>query len=221
MNMALTAGAKVWDGPTRLFHWLLVGLFAFSWWTAEHDQMDRHLISGIILLALLVFRLIWGIIGSSTSRFAHFVKAPRHVLAYLRGGKTVPTPGHNPLGAYSVVALLALLVILVVAGLFAEDVDGLESGPLSDLVSFDHGRAAAHLHELSFKLLEGLIALHILAVLYYRLRGRNLLIPMVTGRDPNLPRGSESLQAAPLWRLIVAAVLAAALAWWVYKGLPL
>ena len=219
--MATTSGGKVWDGPTRLFHWLLVGLFAFSWWTADHDQMDRHLVSGLILLALLVFRMIWGIIGGSTARFSHFVKTPRHVIAYLRGKPSVSAAGHNPLGAYSVVALLGLMVILVVAGLFAVDVDGLESGPLSDLVTFDHGRLASRLHALAFKLLEGLIVLHILAVLVYRLRGRDLLLPMVTGRDPHLPPGSAALQPAAPWRLIVAAAIAGALAWWVSKGMPL
>ena len=219
--MATTAGGKVWDGPTRLFHWLLVGLFAYSWWTAAHDEMDRHLVSGTILLALLVFRVIWGVIGGSTSRFAQFVQAPRHVVAYLRGGKSVAAAGHNPLGAYSVVALLVLLVVLVVAGLFSVDVDGLESGPLSYLVSFDHGRLAARMHGLSFKLLEALIVLHILALVYYRLRGRNLLLPMVTGRDPHLPPGSAVLQPASLVRLMMAALIAAALAWWVSKGLPL
>jgi cytochrome b len=220
-SMAIKTGGKVWDGPTRLFHWLLVGLFAYSWWTAKHDQIDRHQVSGIVLLALLVFRLIWGIVGGSTARFSHFVKAPRHVLAYLRGSNALPSPGHNPLGAYSVVALLVLLVIQVVAGLFAVDVDGLESGPLSYLVTFDHGRMASRLHGISFTLLEALIVLHILAVAYYRLRGRDLLLPMVTGRDPHLPQGSAVLQPASLLRLAGAVVIAAALAWWVWKGLPL
>jgi cytochrome b len=219
--MATIAGGRVWDGPTRLFHWLLVGLFGYSWWTAEHDQMDRHLISGVVLLALLVFRLIWGVIGGSTSRFSQFVKAPRHVVTYLRGGKAMVAAGHNPLGAYSVVALLVLLVTLVVAGLFAVDVDGLESGPLSYLVTFDHGRLASRLHGISFKLLELLIVLHILAVVYYRLRGRDLLLPMITGRDPHLPPGSAVLQKASPLRLIAAVVIAAGLAWWAYRGLPL
>lgn len=216
-----TTGGKVWDAPTRLFHWLLVGLFGFSWWSAEHDQMDRHLVSGIVLLGLLVFRIIWGMVGGSTARFSQFVKTPQRVVAYLRGSQTDPAPGHNPLGAYSVLALLVLLVILVVAGVFAVDVDGLESGPLSNLVSFDHGRVAAHLHGLSFKLLLWLIGLHILAVIYYRLRGHKLLLPMLTGRDPHLPAGSAVLQQASPLRFLAAAVIAAGLAWWVSKGLPL
>jgi len=229
MSIDTTPGGNVWDLPTRLFHWLLVGIFAFSWWSAEHDQMDRHLVSGIILLALLVFRIIWGIIGGSTARFSQFVKAPRHVVTYLRAKLPEGAPpegaaklahGHNPLGAYSVVTLLVLLAVLVGAGLFAVDVDGLASGPLSYLVSFDHGRLAARVHAISFKALEALIALHILAVLIYQLRGRNLLLPMVTGRDPHLPPGSEVLQRASPLRLVAAVVIAVALAWWVNKGLP-
>lgn len=219
--MAATTGGKVWDGPTRLFHWLLVGLFAFSWWSAAHDQMDRHALSGIALLGLLIFRLIWGIIGGSTARFSQFVKGPRGVLAYLRGNQADAAAGHSPLGAASVVALLILLFALVVAGLFAGDVDGENSGPLSYLVSFEHSRVAAHWHALSFTLLQALIALHIVAVLFYRLRGRDLLRPMVTGYDRHLPGGHAVLRTASPLRLMAALAIAAGLAWWVWKGLPL
>ncbi len=214
---------QVWDLPTRLFHWLLVGLFAFSWWCAKHDQMDWHRLSGITVLGLLLFRLMWGVIGGSTARFAQFVKAPRHVAGYLRNKlPDVPaTVGHNPLGAYSVIALLGTLVIQVGSGLFAVDVDGLESGPLSYLLSFDQGRVAAHIHGVSFNLLLALIALHLLAIGYYRLRGRNLLLPMVIGRDRTMPPGSEPLRTAPLLHLVIAVAIAGGVAWWVSRGLPL
>ena len=129
--MSAARAVKVWDIPTRLFHWLLVALFAFSWWSAENDEMAWHYRSGIVLVSLLVFRVIWGFVGGSTARFARFVKSPGKVLAYLRQQDAAPPLGHNPVGGYSVVALLLALIVQTGTGLFATDIDGLESGPLS------------------------------------------------------------------------------------------
>ena len=96
---------KVWDLPIRLFHWLLAALVVFSWW-AHEDHLDWHRLSGFAIAGLLVFRFWWGLAGSSTARFSGFLKSPAGVLAYLRGA--APGPGHNPLGGWSVVAMLAL-----------------------------------------------------------------------------------------------------------------
>jgi len=217
--LASHTATRVWDIPTRLFHWLLVGLFAFSWWSGETGHMDWHRQSGLIVLALIVFRLLWGVIGGSTARFARFVRGPRTVLAYLRGQGTA-TAGHNPLGGWSVLALLGLLAVQVVAGLFAVDVDGLESGPLSDYVSFEAGRTASHIHHLCFDGLLALIALHIAAIAFYRVRGRNLIKPMLTGSDSALDPAAAPLVPAGIVRFVVAVAVAAALAWWIGKGAP-
>ena len=108
----------IWDLPTRLFHWMLAGLVGFSWWTAETHRDDLHIWSGMAILTLLIFRILWGFVGSSTARFANFVRGPRAVFGYLRGDwKGV---GHNPLGAISVVALLGLLMVQVGLGLIAQ-----------------------------------------------------------------------------------------------------
>lgn len=209
---------NVWDIPTRLFHWVLVGLIAFSWWSAENGRLDWHLLSGLSVLALLVFRLIWGVIGSSTARFAGFLRGPRGVAAYMRGTEP-PLPGHNPLGGWSVVAMLVALAVQVGSGLFAVDVDGIESGPLSYLVEFDQGRTAAAIHEISFNVLLGLIALHVLAILFYLVfRRRNLIGPMITGSDRVSGMGAAPLRPGKLWALVLAIVIAAAVAWWVSNG---
>jgi cytochrome b len=214
--------ARLWDGPVRLVHWLLVGLIAFAWWSRK-DHLDWHRWAGYAVLGLVVFRVYWGFAGAGAARFASFVKGPRATLAYLA---TVPqrtpsqTPGHNPLGALSILAILALLVVQTVTGLFAVDVDGIESGPLSDRVSFETGRRLAELHEQAFTGLEALIGLHIAAVLFYLVWKRTDLIgPMVTGRrtlatDPAHP-------GAPVWRLLIGVALAGASAWFVSKGLRL
>lgn len=209
---------RVWDLPTRIAHWLLVALIPTSWWAAEvAHRLDWHRWSGYAILGVVVFRLYWGVAGAETSRFAHFVRGPGAILAYLRG-RTAPRLGHNPLGALSVLALLALLSAQVVFGLFAVDIDGMESGPLSYRVSFDLGRQFAEWHHLTFNLLLALIALHLAAIVAYALRRKNLVRPMITGRTED---AGEDIAPAPLWRLALGLVLAGGAAWLISKGLRL
>lgn len=180
--------ARIWDAPIRLFHWLLVALLALSWWSGEQHEMEWHRASGYGILALLVFRLYWGFFGGRTARFTQFVRGPRTALTYIRSlgkGAYGGAPGHNPIGGWSVLLMLATLATMVVAGLFAVDVDGLESGPLADYVTFDQGRAAADIHGFVFNLLLALVALHVLAILVYHIGLRhNLIGPMIHGRRP-------------------------------------
>lgn len=219
---------RVWDLPIRVVHWALVGLLGFSWYSAEAGQMEWHRWSGYGATALIVFRLIWGFAGSSTARFASFVRGPAAVGAVLaKLGERRPASGigHNPLGGWSVIALLLVLAAQVGSGLFAVDIDGLESGPLSDLVSFETGRAMAEFHDLSFAVLQGLVLLHVAAIVFYAVYKRdNLLGAMITGkrRMAEAPAGSASaFTPAPLARFLVSAALAAALAWFVANGLRL
>lgn len=212
---------RVWDLPTRLFHWLLVLLFAFSWWSAENREMQWHYLSGLTLLGLLAFRIVWGVVGASTARFTSLFASPARVARYVRGSDA-PAPGHNPIGGYSVIAMLVALCIQVGTGLFATDVDGLESGPLSFLVTFEQGRAAAQIHELSFNILVALIALHVLAVAFYLVvRKRNLIGPMLTGRDPALAGKTAEMKPASRLTFVIAAALATLLAWSASKGFGL
>lgn len=211
---------RLWDGPTRIFHWSLVVLILVSWLTAG-KQMDVHRLSGYAVLGLVVFRLWWGVAGGSTARFASFLKGPRATLAYMRtmsGREASETAGHNPVGAWSVVLMLLVLAVQVSLGLFAVDIDGIESGPLSDLVDFDTGRALAEAHELSFRVLQGLIGLHIAAIVFYRVwKKENLVSAMVTGRR-RFEGAVVPLKAAPLWSLAVGVILAVAVAYAVAKG---
>lgn len=210
---------KVWDLPTRLFHWAIVVLVGFSWWSAETGHMDWHYRSGLAALVVLTFRLLWGLVGGSTARFGNFVRSPAAVIAYLRGTGGSARAGHNPLGGYSVVAMLLALVVQVGTGLFAGDIDGLESGPLNHLVSFDQGRTAAAVHEFAFLAIQILVALHVLAIVWYAVRGRRLIGPMITGRDRQVTT-DEVTGGGPL-RAVVVMVIALALGWWVSLGAPL
>ena len=211
---------RVWDGPVRIVHWLLVALLGFSWWASE-DHLNWHRWSGYAIIGLVVFRIYWGFLGGGAARFAGFVRGPKATLGYLGslGSRSrAETPGHNPLGALSVVAILATLLVQVGTGLFAVDIDAFEAGPMSDRVSFELGRQIAEIHELSFRVLQALAALHVAAILFYLVWKRTDLVgPMITGRralptDPGLTR-------APLWRLALGIVLAAAVAWALSKGL--
>lgn len=213
-------GAPVWDAAIRLFHWLLVALIGLSWWSAENRLMDWHRRSGYTILALLVFRLIWGFAGGRTARFAQFVKGPRSVIAYLRTPAAAPVaPGHNPLGGWSVLAMLAALAAMVGAGLFAVDVDGLESGPLADRISFDAGRTAAEVHGLLFNVVLALIALHVVAIAFYLVaRRRNLIGPMIHGRA-QASEGAAAPLGASAWRAAAALAIGIGCAWATSKGL--
>lgn len=197
----------VWDLPVRLVHWAIAVLVAFSWWTAEEEMLDWHYRSGLALLGLVVFRLVWGLIGSSTARFASFVRGPRTVVDYLRGRREFVL-GHNPLGALSVLALLFMLSLQVGLGLFAADEDGLLSGPLSGFVGEEAVERATELHESAFAVLKWLIVLHVTAILYYLLvRRKNLAAPMISGRT-RAPEGTAPMIAAPAWRAGLAATAA-------------
>jgi len=212
---------RIWDLPVRVFHWLLVALFAFSWWSAENDRLDWHMLSGYAILALVVFRIYWGFAGSWSARFAVFLKGPRAVLAYLRRlplRDSARSAGHNPMGGWSVVAMLALLLAQVALGLFAIDVDGLNAGPLDYLVGFDTGRLIAGWHGRVFNVLLVIVGLHVAAIAFYAVFKRaNLIVAMVTGikRLPpaEIQTRSElrsvwlALPGLVLAALIVAAVL--------------
>jgi len=209
----------VWDAPTRLVHWLIAILIPFSWWSAHNDHLPWHRLSGYGILGLLVFRVIWGFVGASTSRFSDFVAGPARVRAYLadRPGAGV---GHNPLGGWSVVAMLAALAAQVGLGLFSIDEDSLEPGPLARLVSFDDARAIAHVHHLMFWAVIALVALHLGAIAFYAMRGRHLTRAMIVGRAA-LPPGARAPRLVPAWRAILVAAAAAAVAWFAAHGLKL
>jgi cytochrome b len=207
----------IWDLPTRLFHWALAGLVGFSWWTAETHRDDLHIWSGMAVLTLLIFRILWGFVGASTARFRNFVRGPRAVFGYLRGEWR--GIGHNPLGAISVIALLGLLIVQVGLGLISSDEDGLVEGPLAPLVSYATSDWAADLHEDLFNVLLVLIGLHIAAILFYRLRGKRLIGPMVTGRGAAEP-GMEPMRRGKAWVALLCLLIAIGITRWIIAGAP-
>src|SRR5690606_13277977 len=160
---------RVWDLPTRVTHALLIVLLAILWLTVEQGWMVWHRVAGYATLTLILFRLYWGLRGSTTARFSHFLRGPRTVRQYLRTlvskASHAPGVGHNPLGGWSVVLMMGLLLLQAGLGLFAVDEFGIESGPLATHVSFEAGRRLAAVHAAVFDLLLILICIHIAAVL--------------------------------------------------------
>jgi cytochrome b len=211
---------RVWDIPTRLFHWTLVLLVALAWWTAETEQDELHLYLGYAVLSLLFFRIGWGLFGSSTARFSSFVRGPASVVRYVRDRFRWPLAGHAPLGALSVLALLLMLFVQAGTGLFATDEDGLFPGPLAYLVSIRASDSITELHEELFDWLLILIGLHIAAILLYRLAlGRDLLGPMITGKA-KLEPGVEPMRSGKWWAALLCLIAGIAITRWIIAGAP-
>ncbi|QJE72974.1 hypothetical protein HHL28_07635 [Aerophototrophica crusticola] len=199
----------VWDLPTRVFHWGLVFCLAGSWYTSgDEDRLETHLLFGYGALALLLFRVVWGVVGSDTARFASFVKGPAAAWLHLRhlfGTKALEAhAGHNPLGAYAVLALLGLVAVQVGSGLFLSGGDiVLVEGPLSQYVDQRTEDWLETVHETAFILLQVMVAVHVLAIAFYGLFARRDLVgPMLTGRAE--VEGAPPRLASPLKALLVA-----------------
>lgn len=217
---------RVWDLPTRLFHWLLAAcvLGSLASGYIGGGAIVWHARFGYALLALLLFRLVWGVVGGHWSRFANFVRSPRGVLAYLRGqAHPDHLVGHNPLGAGSVLAIVLVLLAQVGTGLLADDEISF-TGPLNRFVSGSQGLAATWYHkQVGQWLVIGLVVLHLAAIAWYTLRKRHGIVrPMVVG-DKDLPAPAVSSRDDAASRLLAAAVLAACagvVTWIVRLGNP-
>lgn len=201
---------RLWDLPTRLFHWLLAGLVVASFVSGKigGNAMDWHGKFGLAILGLLAFRLVWGFAGSTYARFVSFLPTPAKVLAYLRGQWR--GVGHNPLGAFSVFGLLLLLASQVGTGLFGND-DIAFRGPLYELIGKDLSDRLTGLHKLSVNVLIALVTLHIVAIAFYvRVKKDDLIRPMLTGWKEVAPGEGASASGGGALPLAVALLVAVA-----------
>ena len=177
---------KVWDLPIRVFHWLIFVLLVFqavTGWLGA-DLMEWHVVTGYAILALVVFRILWGFAGSTHARFASFAAGPQATWNFAKrlfSREAVPQVGHNPLGGWSVFAMLLCLLLQAVTGLFANDGVATQ-GPLAYLVSVEVSAAFSEFHDGNFKVLVVLAVLHVVAVIYHGLvKKEDLTTPMFTG----------------------------------------
>jgi cytochrome b len=220
------AAVRVWDLPTRLFHWLLAACLLCSITSAQigGNAMVWHFRFGYVVLTLLAFRLLWGFVGGRWSRFSSFLYAPTTTLRYLRGESREDEHhhvGHNPLGAFSVFGFLALLLLQVSTGLVADD-EISNSGPLVKFVSGATSSLATSWHKnFGQWLIITMIVLHIGAITYYWLRQRrNLVAPMLHGDKPlaaHVPASDDGIGSRTV-ALILLVICAAAVRWLVGLG---
>jgi cytochrome b len=198
----------LWDLPTRLCHWLIVACVGLSWWSAETENHELHQWLGYTVIVLVVSRIAWGFVGSPHSRFTDFLVGPGRVLAYIRGGGS-GSAGHNPLGGWSVIALLLLLLLQAISGLFNSD-DVFFNGPLYYGASVALRDAMGVVHDVAFYALLSLVGLHILAVLYHQFRRRERLMQAMV-RGSAIGRSGRSAPVSSARALLVVLVVALAL----------
>ncbi|MFV1851959.1 MAG: cytochrome b/b6 domain-containing protein [Thalassospira sp.] len=179
---------KLWDFPVRLFHWALVIAIVTAWWTNQQVMIDIHAIAGYSVLALVIFRIIWGFVGSSNARFTSFLTGPNKVFGYaskIPNGsmEDLTYAGHNPAGGWMVVVLILLVGMQAFSGLFAsEDTFLFFDGPLVAYVSSDFANLMNWIHHTNINLIYGAVGLHVFAALFYLVVKReNLIGAMVTG----------------------------------------
>lgn len=211
---------RVWDLPTRLFHWLLVCLVAVSITTAMIGglAMQYHERSGMAIMVLVLFRVVWGFMGGTQARFAAFIRGPQEVLRYTRTllrNDARRYIGHNPLGGWSIIAMLTGLGVQVGTGLFAND-DILTEGPLAHWVSKAISDSLTRIHHINKVVLMGLVAVHVSAVVFYLVVKReNLVTPMVTGCK-RWPQAVENTIDRPALALVIMAATALATYFTIY-----
>lgn len=211
------APVRVWDAPTRLFHWALVVLAVFNVVSGKvggNTLMDYHMLGGYAILALVAFRVLWGFVGGRHARFASFVRGPGAVIGYFRSfNRGARWVGHNPAGGWSVLLMLALLAAQGATGLFAND-DILVEGPLMKYVTKATSNYLTYIHNLVSTALMVIVAVHVLAVLVYLAKGENLIAAMITGRKAGIVDESTHVPVAVAWwRAVVVAAIAGGAVW--------
>jgi cytochrome b len=216
---------KVWDLPVRITHWLLVVGIAGSYLTHKLgiEYFRYHLWFGYLVVVLAAFRILWGLVGTRHARFASFIRGPRatwrYAVSFVRG-ESHATPGHNPLGAWMVVLLLAALLAQGVTGLFSND-EIFNTGPLYGYISDELSLALTSWHRRLFDWILVAVALHMLAVVGHRLfAGHDLVGPMFSGRKPAaLVAEHEAISSSRLWlATILLATLVGTIGWLVAQA---
>lgn len=214
---------RVWDLPVRLSHWSFAVLVSALWYTADNSLWYWHTRLGIVLLGVLIFRIIWGFIGSKTARFSHFVKGPRAIVAYLRGSGgdgARPYFGHSPVAALSVLALLGAMLAQVSMGLFAGDPFDGATGPLNAFVGVMTADQITEWHTDFVWVIGALVGLHLLAIAFYAaVKRSNLVSPMVTGKRA-MPKGQKGNAPIAWGRFAIATLASAGIALWIWSGAP-
>jgi cytochrome b len=209
----------VWDVPTRVFHWLLVLSIIGSYVTAKLAWMPWHQAFGCLMIGLLIFRVLWGLIGPRHARFVNFIKGPGSVIRYLKGG--IRSVGHNPLGAGMVVLMLLLMATQATTGLFSTD-DVAFVGPYFPSVSHSLAEQLTGIHHKNFNIILAAVVLHLCAITYYTFVKKEPLVPaMFHGRKPaeSVP-AHEAIPSSQLWKALIVIAVAGGCVYWLLHAAP-
>ena len=210
----------IWDLPIRIFHWLLVVALAGAWYTSEQgsEMIDYHMQIGYFILGLVVFRIVWGIVGTKHAKFSQFFPTPSRIKDYFTSPDEKSensTPGHNPLGSLAIFAMLALIALQAISGLFIDD-DVFSSGPYYETVDKEIEKIMSFLHHNMFDALLYIIGLHLIAIGYYALRKkRNLVKPMITGKkDAESVSADDAIPHSKLILAVIVTILVGLFIYW-------
>jgi cytochrome b len=206
----------IWDVPIRLFHWALVVAIAYAWYAIEiMEDLEQHFLAGYVITTLISFRIIWGFVGTTYARFRNFTYSPSETISYIRtlkGKNSLIYLGHNPAGALSAFAILLIILVQVVSGFFSTD--DYYFGPLYSLVSKATASTIAEIHHINFDIIKVLVAIHIVAILCYRIfKKEKLVSAMFTGRKNAKGGDSKGIQKS---KILLAAIIIALCAAAVY-----
>lgn len=210
---------KVWDLAVRFFHWSQVLLIAGLWYTGEEGYIAQHQLLAYTLLAVVLSRIVWGVVGSKNARFAHFAASPRQALGYLAHPK--PKLGHNPASFYMIILLIILTLVQLITGMATFDNSYLSDGPLVRYLSADLVDLASSIHSININILLAAIAVHVLAALWHSIRVHNVIALMLTGKeDKRLLETKETVQQTAMglrhsgWFFFVLVLLLIGLYFW-------
>ncbi len=210
----------IWDLPLRIFHWLFAFTVIASWYTSDQDNdlIDVHMKLGYFALGLLVFRVLWGFVGTKHSRFSSFFPTPTRLRLYIndwRSNQVKSTTGHNPLGSLMVFLMIFLISLQAISGLFIND-DVFSSGPYYDSLSKELEQFMFFLHHNVFDFMIATIVIHLLAIAYYvRVKKQLLIIPMITGKKPeNLVNVTDKIKHSKIFLAVVLVIAITAFIYW-------
>ena len=209
----------VWDLPVRIFHWCFVGVLVALWYTSDQENglIEIHMKLGYTALGLIIFRLIWGVVGTKHAKFTNFAPSFSQLITYIQGirvGKIKSYIGHNPLGSLMVIFILFAVLLQATSGLFISD-DIFSAGPYNGVLSIELEKILKTIHSNGFNVIATLSALHIIAVLYYLIiKKQNLIKPMFTGKKSIDDANTED----PIKhsKLVIAFIVAALVVIFVY-----
>ncbi len=217
----MTKKHLIWDLPLRIFHWLLVVCIAGAWYTSkqDNDMIDLHLIFGYVTLGLIVFRILWGFIGTTHSRFSQFVPTPSKLIKYIKtfntNDNTQHHAGHNPMGSLMVLFMLVIILLQALSGLVMND-DIFTTGPYNGALDESIEAILVFIHRNSFNVIIGAIVMHLLAIAFYKISKKQSLVkPMITGKksEPAVTK-KDSISHSKVAVAALLAILVAAFVYW-------